>query len=176
MPRDASAIANIYVDSWRSTYAGVLPDEVLLKLNSSDREKRWWRQVLGRYRRNHLVQVAEDSRDGVVGFASGGPARGDNLPYRSEIYTLYLRDEFHSKGIGKRLFVGMSERLFKTRGPSMMVWVLRENPSRFFYEALGGKFVARRTSSVGGAPVEEFAYGWEDVGELIALGKSDEAG
>ena len=42
---DAMAIAEIYVDSWRDTYAGLLPDDVLLRLNAANREVRWWRRT-----------------------------------------------------------------------------------------------------------------------------------
>ena len=74
-PEDAAAIARVHVESWRSTYAGLLPERLLLKLSNAQHESRWWRHVLGRFRRSHFVYVAEDPRDGVVGFISGGAAR-----------------------------------------------------------------------------------------------------
>ena len=45
----------------------------------------------------------------------------------------------------------------------MIVWCLRENPARFFYEHLGGRLVARRPGRVGAAPVEEIGYAWTDA-------------
>lgn len=173
---DAAAIAEIYVDSWRSTYAGLLPDEVLLRLDAAQREARWWRRALSRRRGDLLIYVAEDSQHGVVGFASGGRPRDRDLDYGGEVYTLYVRDEFHGLGIGRRLFVVMSERLLAGAGASLVVWVLNGNPARYFYETLGGKCVARRNGTMGGAPIEELAFGWADVRELIALGKSGETG
>jgi L-amino acid N-acyltransferase YncA len=171
-PDDAMTIAEIYVDSWRSTYAGLLPDDVLLRLDAANREVRWWRRALSRRRRDLLVYVAEQTGHGVVGFASGGPSRGRGLPHDIEIYTLYLRDEFQGLGLGKQLFLGLSERLVARSNGSLVVWVLDGNPARYFYEAMGGKCVARRNGSMGGAEIEEVAYGWEDVRELIELGKS----
>ncbi len=169
---DAMAIAEIYVDSWRDTYAGLLPDDVLLRLDAANREVRWWRRTLSGRRQDQLVYVAEDADKGVIGFAGGGASRGAGLSHEIEIFTLYLRDEFHGRGIGKGLFLNLSERLAARSNGSLVVWVLDGNPARFFYEALGGKIIARRNGSMGGAEIEEVAYGWEDIRELIELGKS----
>ncbi len=173
---DAQDIARIYVDSWRSTYAGLLPDQTLLRPNAVEREARWWRRALARHRRDNVVYVAEDTAEGLIGFASGGGTRNGQLPYGGEIYALYVRDDFQGVGVGRRLFTVTSERLLTNNGPTLLVWVLNGNPARFFYENLGGKFVARRSGEMGGEPIEEIAYGWEDIREMIALGKSGESG
>ena len=44
-PRDADSLARVHVDSWRSTYAGILTDEFLAGLSYRDRES-FWEQVL----------------------------------------------------------------------------------------------------------------------------------
>lgn len=169
---DAAAIARIHVESWQSTYAGILPDEVLLNLNSAQHEARWWRHVLGRFRRNHFVYVAEVADSGVVGFASAGPSRNSGLPYLAEVYTIYLRDDYHGRGIGRQLFASAVAGAQETRGPSVIVWCLSQNPSRYFYERLGGKLVARRPGKVGGAKIEEFGYAWKDASELAVWGSA----
>ena len=48
----------------------------------------------------------------------------------------------------------------------MLVWVLAENPSRQFYEALGGQELGQQEITVGGATLVEVAYGWKDIGGL----------
>jgi GNAT superfamily N-acetyltransferase len=118
------------------------------------------------------VYVADTPEAGVVGFVSGGPTRQPDLHYKGEIYTLYVGDEFHGRGFGKRLFVALTERLLREGTPSLIVWVLAGNPSRFFYESLGGKPVARRPSTMSGAKIEELGYGWEDARTLVELGRS----
>ena len=50
-----------------------------------------------------------------------------------------------------------------------MLWVLRDNPSRGFYEALGGRVVGEKMQEIGGVAVVEVAYGWDDV-ERLRLG------
>jgi L-amino acid N-acyltransferase YncA len=164
---DAAAIAKIHVETWRSTYAGLLPDNLLLRMNVAEHEARWWRHALARYRRNHFVYVAETKEDGVIGFGSGGPSREPELAYKGEIYTLYLGDEHHGLGFGKRLFCALAERSMRDRGNSLIVWVLAGNPARFFYESMGGRPVARRPGVMAGAKIEELAYGWDDAHILL---------
>ncbi len=175
-PSDAGAIARIYVDSWRDTYAGLLPDELLIVLDAGERESRWWRHVLARRAGRHAALVAESGGAGVVGFASGGPARDRRFEYDGEVYTLYLHHDHHGIGLGKRLFTTMAAQLVETRGSSLIVWVLVGNPARFFYEALGGKRVAHRHGTMGGAPIEEIGFAWDDARALVALGRSGQDG
>ena len=168
---DATAIARVHVESWRSTYAGMLPEDMLIRLSSAEHEARWWRHVLGRFRRRHYVYVAEDRKEGVIGFVSGGPSRDRELAHDSEIYALYLLDEYHGVGVGRALFLRLADRLYRECGPGLVVWVLSANPSRFFYEAMGGQRVAIRRERMGGAEVEETAYGWADMADLLAVGR-----
>lgn len=169
---DAGSIARIHVESWQSTYAGLLPDRVLLDLDSRIHEQRWWRHALTRRRPQQAVLVVEDKEKGVVGFGSCGPSRDRGLPFRGEIYTIYLRDEFQGGGIGKRLFLALTGNILSHQGPTMVVWALKTNPNRFFYQALGGRYVARRSGKLGGAEIEEVAFGWDDVTDLVALGRA----
>jgi len=169
---DAAAIAHVHVESWRSTYAGMLPEDMLVKLSSAAREARWWRRVLGRFRRRHFVYVAEHADAGVVGFISGGPSRDGNLRKDGEVYALYLLDEYQGEGTGRALFIKLAARLKREYGPSLLVWVLASNPSRFFYEAMGGRRVATRDERVGEVSVTETAYGWVDTGELVMPGQT----
>lgn len=67
---DAAAIARVHVDSWRTTYAGIVPDDFLAGLSYASREQRW-RELLSGV---SVAWVAE--ADGaVVGFAAGGANR-----------------------------------------------------------------------------------------------------
>jgi hypothetical protein len=48
-----------------------------------------------------------------------------------------------------------------------LLWVLAENPSRKFYERLGGQLVYEKTVTIGGVPLIEVAYGWRDAHTII---------
>ena len=84
IPRDASAIAGVYVYTWRDAYPTMIPDAVLLRM-SHRRQRAYWAGVLAQ-RGMHAVMVAEDARAGIVGFGSCGRARTATLPYRGEVH------------------------------------------------------------------------------------------
>ena len=167
-PSDAGAIARIYVTGWQNAYPGLLPDRLLVGMRRGEgRAERWARTI--RYpARDERVMVAESADGAVIGFASGGPARPRGFAYDSEIYTLYVDGDHQEDGVGRHLFSAFAVDLASAVGPSLIVWVLAGNPSRYFYEALGGRHVGRRTGSLGGAAIEELAYGWPDAAVLAA--------
>ena len=51
---------------------------------------------------------------------------------------------------------------------SVRLWVLRDNPSRWFYQHLGGRLVAEQRISVGGQPVVQQAMRWDPISLLMA--------
>ena len=156
---DAAGMARVQVESWRATYAGMLPSAFLAGLDAAENAASW-RRLLAAPDRRAAVRVAADRDRGIVGFASAGPSRRPALPYRSEVYAIYLDGDFHGRGVGRRLFLSAAAAAAGTGDPSLIVWCLRGNPSRYFYERLGGVLVARRPRRFGGAELEEAGYGW----------------
>jgi len=160
-PDDAVAIARIYVDTWRSVYAGVLPDRVLTQMSQA-RQSVAWRREIG-MRGGRRILVAERADAGVVGFVGIGPNRHGPPPFDGEIHTLYVADDFQGQGIGRALLDAGLGRLREKGFSSAVVWVLAANPSRFFYEAMGGRRVAERDEPLWGTVLHEIAYGWPDL-------------
>lgn len=167
-PEDAAGIARVHVDSWRSTYRGIMPDEVLAGLSVSERENNW----VGILRdRTKFTYVAE-SDGAVVGFASGGPERSKVPDYAGELYAVYLLEGRQRRGIGRALVRAFAERMLREGFTSLLVWVLVQNPACRFYEALGGIEVRRRKQRVRGVMLDEVAYGWRDADTLISSGEA----
>ena len=54
----------------------------------------------------------------------------------------------------------------------MMLWVLKQNPSRGFYERLGGEVLAEQEIEISGQKYPEVAYGWR---ALQVVARSDAA-
>jgi GNAT superfamily N-acetyltransferase len=157
-PEDATGIARVHVDSWTSTYRGIVPDEVLDGLSYEAREDQ--RRKIFRSRiPGAFSLVAEDENGGIVGFADAGPERKGDPEYDSELYAIYLPAEAQGRGIGRSLFEEVVRRLRANRYRGMMLWVLAENPSRGFYARMGGQPVRRQTSTIG-KELEEIGYGW----------------
>ncbi len=158
---DADEIARIYVESWRDSYAGLIPDHVLIGM-SRQRQAANWRSVIAHRRHAQRVRVAEGAA-GVLGFGSCGPVRNTGLPYRGEVYTLYVDPDRRGEGIGRSLLRALFGALSHDRMGSALVWVLEENSARYFYEALGGRFIAVRKERLWGAVLRQRAYGWHDL-------------
>lgn len=157
-PEDAAAIARVHVDSWRTTYRGLVPDEVLANLRYDERENNW----IGILRdQTKFTYVADEN--GVVGFANGGPERSKTVDYDGELYAIYLLESHQRRGIGRALVSAFAGRLAKEGYRSMLVWVLVDNPFRKFYEALGGVEVKRKKHRVHGVMLDEVSYGWKEI-------------
>jgi L-amino acid N-acyltransferase YncA len=159
---DASAIAKVHVDSWRTTYRGLVPDDFLASLSYEQRQSMWERH-LNNTESGTFVYVAEDESGQVVGFVSGGPERTRDTVYKGEIYAIYLLEAHQRRGIGRGLFEAVVDRLERAGLQSMLVWVLEDNPSRRFYESLGGELAGKQQITIGAAELTEVAYGWADI-------------
>jgi ribosomal protein S18 acetylase RimI-like enzyme len=158
-PGDARSIARLDVETWQAAYAGILTTPYLVGL-STDRRERGWAEVIRRAPRD--VRIAVDS-DGVVrGFGSCGACR-DEPNFTGEVYTLYVAPDWQNQGIGRRLLLALFTRLVDQGHRSAVVWVLRDNPARFFYQRLGGRETRRKTLPVGGASIAATGYGWTDL-------------
>ncbi len=168
---DAAAIARVHVDSWRISYRGIVPAGFLAGMAYEDFEDRWrgWLRGVGDTRRAYRVAELPSGR--IVGFASGGPRQGPAYAdYAAELHALYLLREQQGAGIGKRLFVSVAQGLAEGRHmTSLFAWVLARNPSRGFYEALGGTLPGSQQIEVGGARLEEVSYGWPDIESVASL-------
>ncbi|MCG8509732.1 MAG: hypothetical protein MI741_10945, partial [Rhodospirillales bacterium] len=51
---------------------------------------------------------------------------------------------------------------------SAVIWVLSRNPTRFFYEKMGGKRLAEREEALWGTMLPETAYGWTDLRSTVS--------
>lgn len=172
---DADAIAAVHVETWHNTYAGIIPDRVLLGL-SARREAGYWQHALRRPAGRFLVMAAENAAGAVVGYASGGSTRSGELPYDGEVYTLYVLPDYQGCGIGRQLLSALFARMVAAGFGSAVIWVLAENPSRFFYQAMGGTWVAVRDERFCGVMLSEMAYGWSNLACAVAPSSPRAAG
>jgi ribosomal protein S18 acetylase RimI-like enzyme len=162
---DASAIARIHVAGWQSAYRDILPDEHLDSL-SIDQRQAFWKQQL--HHEPCLLFVADDPKRGVVGFAYAGAHHGNFKEYRGEIHAVYVHEQFQRHGLGRALFRHAAAALAAGRYDNMMVWALKLNPYRKFYERLGGKLLGEETTCIAGRELLQVAYGWNDLASFQA--------
>lgn len=70
---DIKQIARVHVNTWKTTYKGIISDEYLGSLSYEKREQNWRDVFSGETDHNGRVFVAEDHKLGVIGFSDGGP-------------------------------------------------------------------------------------------------------
>ncbi|WP_263383841.1 GNAT family N-acetyltransferase [Granulicella arctica] len=163
VPYEASAIARVQVESWRSTYGGIVPAEYLASLNIETQTAMWSAQLA---ENGPLILVAEDE-SGVFGFASGGVIREALDDFDAELYVIYLLPRQQRKGAGRALCQRIAANLRDQGFKSMIVWALADNPFIAFYQRLGGVQVAHKLTEFGGVTLPDLAFGWRSWDSLL---------
>lgn len=164
-PEEAPAIARVQVQAWRETYPGLVPHDFLEHMTGEARRERaaqGWAQAA---RNSQQVVLVAGVAGEVVGFVAGGPAR-DFPGYGGELYALYLLRAGQGRGTGRALVQALARRLTALGHHDLMLWVLRENPTRGFYARLGAAEIAEKREAVPGGELVEVACGWPDLGVL----------
>ncbi|WP_210469293.1 GNAT family N-acetyltransferase [Sporosarcina sp. 6E9] len=165
--KDIPGIAKVHVDSWRTTYKGIVPDTYLNNLTYESREQIWKHGI----ETNH-VYIAEDENGLIVGFATGGKeCTGKYEAYKGELYAIYLLERQQGKGLGQKLFKSVVDDLKDHKLNSMLIWALEENPACLFYENLGGKKIDTTEIEIDGQEFSEIAFGWDDLSRSGIFGK-----
>jgi ribosomal protein S18 acetylase RimI-like enzyme len=184
-PADAIAIAAVHVAAWRSTYPGILPDSYLANLSVSRQAAYYDAAIRGSTGVFVATASGLDLPPGpgsaagtgsgprIIGFGTAGQARpssdiGGRRLGEGEIETLYVLDDWRERGIGRRLMRASAAHLAETGCRSVFLWVLRDNPSRWFYQRLGGKPAAEAAIQFAGRQVIQTAFVWDPIERLLA--------
>lgn len=158
-PEDAADLARIYIESWQDTYAGILPHSLLAAMSHKGHAARWQAAI----RSGGAVLVAEDAQHGAIGLCSLGGARDKALGLEGEIYTLYVDPAFLGRGTGRALLDGAFGVFRERKLRSCVIWAHARNNACFFYEAMGGRRVATRTTRLMGELTPEIGFGWRQL-------------
>lgn len=155
-PSDAADLARIYIESWQDTYAGLLSHTLLGAMSLKGQTQRWKSAIAG----SSMVLLAEDRKAGAVGLVSLGAARDPVQGLEGELYTLYVDPACLGRGAGRLLLSGAFDALKERQYRSCLVWSHARNNACFFYEAMGGRRVAERTTRLMGEVTPEVCFGW----------------
>jgi len=135
---DIEAVSRAYAQSWKTTYAGLVP-EPFLKGMTPEAAAQIFADSLKPNSYSYFFHVAETPGGRIVGFADGGKERSRPESGIGELYAIYLLKEFQGQGIGEKLFQAATQSLMNSGMNTMIVWVLEQSPYRKFYESMGGK-------------------------------------
>jgi ribosomal protein S18 acetylase RimI-like enzyme len=162
---DAAAIAAVRIDSWRSTYRGIMPDAYLDGMRLEDSTASWT-QVLSADANKTSVFVAEKDSE-VVGFAAGRTLDEPKFGLDAELAAIYLRPDLQRIGIGRRLVSMVADAHQAQKATGLLVWVLTVNKAaRQFFEQLNAEFLVEQSFAWDGLDLMETAYGWRDLQTL----------
>ncbi len=162
---DAEAIADIHARTWKNTYKDLIDEKDISNITYENR-KTLWETILSVQTGNRCTYVIHNEEQ-IVGFISGGPERTKRFNYDTEIYNIYLLDEFQQQGLGVRLLYVFAVEMKKRGYRSILVWILKKNPSSRFYERYEAKPVGTVETSIGEGTYQETAYGWENIDDLL---------
>ncbi|MEC5423719.1 GNAT family N-acetyltransferase [Virgibacillus sp. C22-A2] len=164
---DAEAIATVHVSSWKSTYKELLNEKDISNITYENRKTLWEAVLRMQTKETCAFVILADEK--IIGFVSGGPERTKRFDYDSEIYTIYLLDEYQKKGLGAKLLKVFAEEVKALGKTSILVWVLKQNPSSRFYERYDARPVGEEIITIGEGSYQETAYGWRNLAELVEM-------
>jgi len=157
-PTDAKTLSEIFRDSWRLAYRGIIPHNHLESMIAR-RGAKWWANAI-RSRETMLVLCV--SRQ-VAGYATIGLSRtrGRIGKAEGEIYEMYLAPVYQGLGLGEHLFEGARHALEMQGHAGLIVWALADNGGAIdFYWRRGGRPIKEATELVGGAKLRKIAFEW----------------
>jgi GNAT superfamily N-acetyltransferase len=139
LPAEADEIGEIQVASWRASYAGLLPADVLADLNPAQFAAQWRAALIAPGEARNRVMVALAGRT-VVGFAAITPSDDpDGDPQRDALIAeLAIKPEATRAGHGSRLLNAVVDTIRADGFGRVTVWVnSTDDVLRTFYTEAG---------------------------------------
>lgn len=153
---DAPAVASVHAESWDHAYRGIIPHKSLREMIAR-RDCAWWQRIIDRSSAVLVVDIGGK----VVGYATMGKNRTEQLKASGEIYELYVLPEYQGIGLGSKLF-NAARSMLKNHGlESFVVWALEDNDNALrFYESQNGRDCAEGLEIFGDASLNKIAFIW----------------
>ena len=163
---DSPAIARIQVDSYRTAYAGIMPQPYLDQFTYEE-ETQDWVEILT-HQPDEIVYVAENDAGTVIGYALGRLQRDQPIPYDCTLVAMHIPPDFQRQGVGRKLLAALAAHCQGLGCQSLWLQVLEKNTNaRAFYERLGGQLLPEiETFEVDDQKITEVIYAWADIEQL----------
>ncbi|GAA1864766.1 GNAT family N-acetyltransferase [Paeniglutamicibacter psychrophenolicus] len=129
-PEDAAALAELHLETWAETYAGVFPESAWGEEARTGRI-RMWNSICTAPRPGDSFALAE--RDGrLVGLAGAGASQDAPAPQERQLWFIYLLASEHGSGTGQGLLDAVLGK-----DPASL-WVLEANARAVAFYARNG--------------------------------------
>lgn len=174
-PADATGIAQVRVDAWRTTYRGMMPAAYLAAMKVEDSRALWDRVLTAAP--NTTSTVVAEAGGRVVGFASALMLPAPKFALDAELSALYVDRDRQRTGLGTRLLAAVLAAQRRHGATGLLTWVIAANRgARAFYERYGAELVIEQPFEWDGMDLVEAGYGWRDLPALAAACAAGGAG
>jgi N-acetylglutamate synthase-like GNAT family acetyltransferase len=130
VPADAPGVADVYVTSWNTGFAGLMPPRVMDSVQVAR-----WTHDLGETSLRWWVAHAGHT---MLGFVGTGPSRDPVDPSLGELDTIAVSPAAWRHGVGRRLMFAALDDLRDANYRECILWTLGDyETGRGFYEATG---------------------------------------
>ncbi|NIK12602.1 GNAT family N-acetyltransferase [Alkalibacillus almallahensis] len=163
--QDAYSIGIVHVESWKTTYKNIIPDDFLDNMSYERRSDKWKDNIA---QNDQYVFVAENDDGEIVGFADCGKRDENTTENAGDLTSIYLLEAYQGRGIGKELFKQLFFKFNELGYNRVFVEVLEGNDACRFYEHYGAKQIKSEQVKIGGAELNLLTYEWEDVDDVIS--------
>lgn len=157
---DSTGVARVQVESWKTTYKKIVPDEYLNSMSVESRIQKW-KDII---ESQTVFVVEKDSK--IIGFCNSGINTGDYRDYQGELFAIYLLQDYQRKGLGRHLFDKIVTEFKEQNVNSLIVKVLEDNPARYFYEKVRAEHIDTIELIISGKKLNERVYGWKSINTL----------
>ncbi|MGD9051324.1 MAG: GNAT family N-acetyltransferase [Desulfobacterales bacterium] len=159
-PSDRPHLAAVQIESWKDTYADVLPAAYLAEQVTEDLQRHWRTVII---QPEDIVRVAED--DAIIGFISVW-CRPD--PF---IDNLHVKPAQRSKGVGSKLLVSAARQMRRQGHSSAYLWVFEKNRRAIeLYSRLGAVRTEHALKNIFGHKVPCVKMVWSSISVLCTIG------
>lgn len=162
---DSASIAHVQISSYRAAYAPFFPRAYFEQMTEAEQTQDW-RDFMNDANHEPLFVAANEARE-IIGYALGSCEQKEIAGYDCELVAMHVLREHQRNGAGIHLFATMARDMKQRDKTTLMLWTLKENPVRAWYERLGGELVGEKSFDVDDVTVTEVAYGWKNIQELL---------
>lgn len=164
-PADCPALAQVQITSYQTAYANFFPPTYFAHFTEAEQTQDWldW---LKAQKPSDFLLVAVTPEQRAVGYVLATAQPNIYQHYASEVDAMHVLPAFQRQGIGGQLLRAATRALQASGCPSTMLWTIKGNPIRRWYEQLNGRLLGEKTKTIEDWAVTEVAYGWDDIAVL----------
>lgn len=155
---DIELIANLYIENWKKTYIGMLPNKFLNSLKVSDAIQKW--QEYFRKER-HMIFVAYEDEE-FIGFSAC--KEDDEIKHCLYLDSLHVSEASRGKGIGTKLLNTVGNYAYREGYKCMSICIVKGNSNaKGLYEKLGAKHYKDFIDYFGSTKSNSEKLIWDDL-------------